>query len=119
MLYEGISLKDYEWSKVQVLYEGQESTYSGSEDLWRWGLDYVSNLETVRAKDEVRRIYLWDTEIYNEGIPRGAWPGTQVYLSKAKLGIYNEYLGLYIHYWDRGYYESKWSKCERKYMVMR
>ena len=32
-----IPLKDYEWLKVQVLYEGQESTYSGSEDLRRWG----------------------------------------------------------------------------------
>ena len=38
-------------------------------------------------------------------------PGTQVYLSKAKLGVYSEYLGLYIRFWDRGFFESEWSKC--------
>ena len=46
-------------------------------------------------------------------------PSTQVYLSKAKLGFYSEYLGLYIRFWDRGCHESKWSDCERKYTVVR
>ena len=46
-------------------------------------------------------------------------PGTQVYLSKAKLGIYSEYLGLYIRYWDRGHHESEWSGRERKYTIVR
>ena len=36
-------------------------------------------------------------------VPRGTRPGTQVYLSKAKLGIYSEYLGLYIRFLDRGF----------------
>ena len=40
-------------------------------------------------------------------------PGTQVYLSKAKLKFYSEYLGLYIRFWDRGGHESKWSDRER------
>ena len=40
-------------------------------------------------------------------------------MSKAKLGCYNEYLGLYIRFWDRGYDESEWSDRERKYTIVR
>ena len=40
-------------------------------------------------------------------------------MSKAKLGMYYEYLGLYIHFGDRGSYESEWSYHERKYTVVR
>ena len=46
-------------------------------------------------------------------------PSTQVYLSKAKLGIYSKYLGLYICKGDRGCHESEWSDRERKYSVVR
>ena len=46
-------------------------------------------------------------------------PGTQVYLSKAKLGIYSEYLGLYICKRDRGCHESEWSGRGRKYTIVR
>ena len=40
-------------------------------------------------------------------------------MSKAKLGVYSEYLGLYIRLGDRGSHESKWSNRERKYTIVR
>ena len=40
-------------------------------------------------------------------------------MSKAKLGKYSEYLGLYIRFGERGCHESKWSDRERKHMVVR
>ena len=58
------------------------------------------HLETVRMKDEGISQQYWDIKTK---VPRGTWPGTQVYLSKAKLVCYSEYLGLYICFWDRGY----------------
>ena len=47
MIYHSRTLSD----QRSKLYEGQESTYSGSEDLWRRVLT-MSQLETVRMKDE-------------------------------------------------------------------
>ena len=80
-------------------------------------LNYISNLGD--SEDEEWRYISIVLRYQVMKVPRGAWPGTQVYLSKAKLGIYSEYLGLYIRFWDRGYNESEWSNCETKYMVMR
>ena len=79
-------------------------------------LNYVFNWETVRTKDKGISQGYWDIKTK---VPRGTWPGTQVYLSKAKLGIYSKYLGLYICFWDRGKCESWWSKREIKYTVVR
>ena len=83
--------------------EGQESTYSDSEDLWHWGLNYVL---TWDSEDEgLDYVSIRDSE--GKGLWR-TWPNAQVYLSKAKLGIYNEYLVLYILFWDRGDMWEQW-----------
>ena len=111
-----ISLKDYKWSKVQVYMKDKRALIVAQRTCDKGVLNYVSNLETVRTKDEGVSQGYWDTKTK---VPRGTWPGTQVYLSKAKLGIYSEYLGLYICFWDRGSCESEWSKCEIKYTVVR
>ena len=86
--------------KGSSVYEGQESTYSGSEDLWWRGTELC--LQPRDSEDEGQRYISMVLRYQRTRVPRGAWPGTQVYLSKAKLGIYNEYLGLYICFWDRG-----------------
>ena len=55
-----------------------------------------SLLEIVRT---MTRVYLNSIEISKDkGFEVSTRPGTQVYLSKAKLGIYSEYLSLYIRY---------------------
>ena len=77
----------------------------------------MSRLETVRT---MSKVYLNSVEISkDEGFKVWTRPGTQVYLSKAKLGFYSEYLSLYIRYWDRGCHESEWSGRERKYTIVR
>ena len=56
----------------------------------------MSLLETVRT---MTKVYLNGVEISKDkGFEVWTRPGTQVYLSKAKLGIYSEYLDLYIRY---------------------
>ena len=93
MIYHSRTLSD----QRTRIYEGQESTYSGSEDLWQ----RVLTMSLLRDSEGKVQSYISTRDIKMK-VPRGTWPGTQVYLSKAKLGIYNEYLGLYIHFWDRG-----------------
>ena len=58
----------------------------------------MSRLETVRTKDEV----ISQQEISKTKVPRGTWPDTQVYLSKAKLGYLKWIAGPIYIFWDRG-----------------
>ena len=53
------------------VYEGQESTYSGSEDLWRWSTWLCLDLETVRTmttRDLTKSLTVWwRTRVYLKG----------------------------------------------------
>ena len=117
-----------------------KSIWRTREHLW-WlrGLvtkRYWTMSPTKRQWGRRMKVYLNSIEISQWRFQEELWPGTQVYLSKAKLGIYIKYLGLYICFWDRGYVshsgvsvgESTWSweKWARKktgvrykYTVMR
>ena len=99
MIYHSRTLSD------QRVYEGQESTYSGSENLWRRGTELC--LQPRDSEDEG-----WGFQEELDQVLRYIWV-------RLSWGLYSEYLGLYIQFWDRGGYESWWSSCEIKYTIVR
>ena len=65
--------------------EGQESTYSGSEDLWWWGL--TMSQDDWYSKDEVTQECLVKGYFQDEDKGLKASARAQVYLSKTKLRL--------------------------------
>ena len=85
--------------KGQRLYEGQESTYSGSEDLWERVLT-MSQLKD--SEDEGRRYISTVLRYQGEGSKRDFDQILRYIWVRLSWGIYNKSLVLYILFWERG-----------------